>query len=98
MATIDPANTTLLVEAERWHAAALREVLVRVFEADPNLADEYLEALATSSPEERLLALHDDPLDIATTITGFSLNQDRASVYSEFVKEIESGSLEQRPK
>jgi hypothetical protein len=98
MATIDPANTALLVEAEKWHAAALKEILSTVFEVDPNLADEYLRALAESPPDERLLALHDDPLDVATMLTGFSVNQDQLSVYDEMLKASENVSLEGIPK
>jgi hypothetical protein len=98
MTTIDPSNTTLLVEAEKWHAAALKEILSTVFEADPNLANEYFEALAKSSPEERLLALHDDPIDVATMLTGFSVDQDQLSAYSEMLKASEVISLEGLPK
>jgi hypothetical protein len=89
MATIDPTNTVLLAEAERAHESALRDILSNVFEADQDLADWYLRALADAAPEERLLALHDDPMDIATMLTGFSVNQEQLVAYNEMVRTFE---------
>jgi hypothetical protein len=54
-----------------------------VLNADDKLARQYQEALADSSPYERLLALHDSPLEIAAMLADVPVTDDIRARYDE---------------
>ncbi len=66
MASIDPSDP--LGEARYW--TTVRETLCRVFDADPDLAEQYRRRLLDAPAEERLLIYHNEPLDIAADLVG----------------------------
>ena len=81
MTTLDPNRPKELALSESRYWKALEATLERVFEADPVLVTGYRRGLAEAPPLQRALALHDDPLDIASTLTGKSLTAERIALY-----------------
>lgn len=51
-------------------ARRLEQTAAIAFETETDVVQEYLESLNTLSPQARLLALHDSPLDVLATLTG----------------------------
>jgi 5,6,7,8-tetrahydromethanopterin hydro-lyase len=72
MPTIAPSETNRLEELERKFIFALKAALTRLG-ARTDFADSYYSQLRTASPDERLLALHDDPSEVASVLAGVSL-------------------------
>jgi uncharacterized membrane protein YeaQ/YmgE (transglycosylase-associated protein family) len=88
MTSIDPTN---LKEYERlesmfWHT--LRQTFSRVLDKSTEPVDYYRASLSKASPYERLLALHDDPLDVAAVLAGVTLTPDIMSRYEALLSKI----------
>jgi hypothetical protein len=82
MTTFDPYQTREdlgVYEARFW--VTLKNTLSTVFDADEMLASSYLIDLYKAPPLQRALALHDDPLDVASALTGFSVTTERIAAY-----------------
>jgi hypothetical protein len=63
----------------------LRQTFTDVLGIEPSLVDAYRAELQEASPYERLLALHDDPLDVAAVLTGITLTPEISSRYQELL-------------
>jgi 5,6,7,8-tetrahydromethanopterin hydro-lyase len=62
-----------LTDDERQRFWALvRNALGKIFDADPQLADEYRNELENASVGERIAAYHDSPLSVAADLAGWS--------------------------
>lgn len=70
MIALNPDRKEELDAFERRYWSVVRSTLATVFEADPGLATQYQHRIADAPPLQRALALHDDPLDLAATLTG----------------------------
>jgi hypothetical protein len=81
MTSLDPYRAEELRASEARYWEALQTTLALVFDADPHLAANYRRGLIEAPPLQRALALHDDPLDVASTLTGKSLTADRVALY-----------------
>ncbi|MET4489044.1 hypothetical protein [Bradyrhizobium sp. LA7.1] len=85
MTTFDPSQTEDLAVYEAHFMGTLKSTLTTVFDADPTLASRYWSDLREAPPLQRALALHDDPLDVASTLTGQFLTADRIALYDAMV-------------
>jgi len=81
MTTLDPNRTEELAASEARYWEVLQTTLEFVFDADPSLVARYRRGLIEAPPLQRALALHDEPLDVASTLTGKSLTADRVALY-----------------
>jgi hypothetical protein len=70
-----------LAAAEERFWPILEATLHVVYDADPDLATQYRRDLSDAPPLQRALALHDEPLDVATILTGRKPSSDRVAVY-----------------
>src|ERR1700761_5233619 len=75
-----------LLEDRFWQA--LRLTFSRVFLTDVEPVEEYRASLSSSSPYERLLALHDDPLDVAAVLLGVKLTPEITERYDAVMKTL----------
>ena len=80
MTTFDPSQTEDLAVYQAHFMGTLKSTLTTVFDADPTLASRYWSDLREAPPLQRALALHDDPLDVASTLTGQFLTADRIAL------------------
>jgi hypothetical protein len=74
MPAIAPSETERLAELEREFIRVLKITLSKLG-AETDLADLYYSRLRTASPDERLLALHDNPLEVASVLAGVPLTK-----------------------
>jgi hypothetical protein len=86
MTALDPNLAEEFAAFEERYWKALQTTLELVFEAGPGLAAHYRRGLINAPPLQRALALHDDPLDIASTLTGKSLTADRVALYDAIMR------------
>jgi hypothetical protein len=70
MPSLDTKDFDLIFEFERDFARTLRSMLADVFEVDAEIGDTYLRSLASAPLYERLIALHQSPIDVASMLTG----------------------------
>jgi hypothetical protein len=75
-----------LLENRFWHM--LRQTFSRVLVTGIEPVDEYRASLSNSSPYERLLALHDDPLDVAAVLLGVTLTPEIISRYEALISAV----------
>jgi len=61
----------------------LHDVLEQILLVDGDLASQYRRQLESASTYEKLLALHDDPIDVAATLAGISLTEEHLARYDE---------------
>ena len=66
------------LESHFWEA--VRNAL-SILDADTVLADDYRARLKNAPSAERLLALHEDPIDVAATLAGISLTDAQLQNY-----------------
>jgi hypothetical protein len=92
MTALDPNNAKELASQEVFFWNSLRNTLSLVYEADPALADYYRRTLAKAPPLQRALALHDEPLDAASTLTGVAPTADHIVKYDTLRELIETES------
>jgi len=86
MAAIDPSNATYISELEIKFWTRLRSALVDVLGVDGQVATDYREQLANAPSFEKLLALHDDPIDVAAALSGISLTEEHLVRYDDTMK------------
>jgi hypothetical protein len=88
MTSIDPADLEeyRLLERRFWNT--LQQTFSRVLNTSTGVVDDYRASLAEASSYERLLALHDDPLDVAADLSGITLTPEMVSRYGELLSEI----------
>ena len=78
----DPLSS-LPPELEIMFWTLLRDTLERVLKADGSLAAQYKAQLESASACEKLLALREDPIDVAATLAGISLTKQHLDRYDE---------------
>jgi hypothetical protein len=81
MTSISPTNRREYRLLERKFWQILRQTFSEVFVTSTEPVDQYWASLSKSSPYERLLALHDDPLDVAAVLLGVTLTPEITSRY-----------------
>ncbi|MFK4489681.1 hypothetical protein [Bradyrhizobium sp. USDA 336] len=88
MKALDPNRAEELAAFEARYWPVLQITLRRVFDADPSMAEHYRLGLMAGTPLQRALALHDDPLDVAATLSGKSLTADRVALYDNLISSL----------
>jgi 5,6,7,8-tetrahydromethanopterin hydro-lyase len=81
MPSIDPLSDRIPQEFESSFWKLVSGALSEVLGVDGDLAEQYRAQLKGASARERLLALHDDPIDVAATIAGISLTREHLRQY-----------------
>jgi len=71
------------LEAVYW--GRLEATLHFVFHAERSVAARYRSSLRSAPPLQRALALHDDPFDVAATLTGEEPTADRIALYDKLL-------------
>jgi hypothetical protein len=87
MTSISPTNRREYRLLERRFWQTLRQTFSKVFVTGTEPVDLYQVSLSNSSPYERLLALHDDPLDVAAVLLSVTLTPEIISRYEAMVSE-----------
>jgi hypothetical protein len=87
MTAIGPANWEEYEPLKRRFRELLRQTVIRVLKTSMDPIDEYWSSLSDSSPGEQLLALHDDPLDLAAVLTGVTLTPEMTERYDRMLSE-----------
>jgi hypothetical protein len=85
MPAIDAAASDYQFDHEDRFWRILNATLSRVMRDELGLAERYRASLANASRLERLLALHDDPIDIAASLTGVRLSDEHLVQYDEIL-------------
>jgi hypothetical protein len=88
MPAIGEEDEEYLAELERDYAFVLHAVLRNIFEARPAVADGYLAELADCPPFERLLALHEPPIEVASELTGIPITEEMQLRYEEILRSL----------
>jgi hypothetical protein len=73
MPTIDLTGVVVNPELESSFWRHLRAVVTNIFKADEEVAERYQLSLAGASPAERMLAMHESPLEVAASLTGTTI-------------------------
>jgi 5,6,7,8-tetrahydromethanopterin hydro-lyase len=89
MPSIDPLSDRIPQEFESNFWKLVSDALSEVLGVDGDLAQQYRAQLEGASARERLLALHDDPIDVAATIAGISLTREHLSQYDSLRNRLE---------
>lgn len=84
MAVIDPSSIALYDHGESAYASLLRRTATEVLDSQVEPINAFLTDLANVPSEVRLFLLHDDPLDVASELTGRPINESVRSRYAEF--------------
>ena len=95
MPSIDPADLSLFPEVEDRFWQRLHYALDHALSADGDLARQYQLKLESASSFERLLALHDDPIDVAATLAGIVLTEDHLARYRAMAELLTPSGLEE---
>jgi hypothetical protein len=90
MATIDDTNYELLAAIEHDYARILRDVVTQIFDENVEVADSFKRSLEDSPIRERLLALHESPLEIAAALTGRSIDDRMRGQYERLLADARS--------
>jgi len=90
MAIIDDTNYDLLSTIGRDYARILRAVVTQIFDENAELADSFERSLEDSPARERLLALHESPLEIAAALTGRAINDRIRAQYERLLADARS--------
>lgn len=93
MTSIDQNDSRRLARLESDYARILRNVISEIFNTDPEGAESYLHELADCTPYERLLALHESPIVLASLLTGIEINDEMQSQYEIMLNETHPRSL-----
>ena len=87
MTSISPTNKRVYRLLERRFWQTLRQTFSKVFVTGTEPVDIYRASLSNSSRYEQLLALHDDPLDVAAVLLGVTLTPEIISRYEAMLSE-----------
>ena len=93
MASLDTKDFDLILEFERDFARTLSLTLTHIFDASSEVAGAYIESLATAPLFERLLALHESPIEVAATLTGTPITDEMNSRYEDLLVRQDSPRL-----
>src|SRR5437764_1188509 len=97
MPSIDPNNVDDLRVLEHDFWETLRATVSNVFGSHTGVAERYRREMLKAPPLQRALALHDDPLDVASTLTGAAVTEKHIALYeamnAERSADAEPGSL-----
>jgi hypothetical protein len=93
MPEIDPSTLVSRPELESAFWRQVRAVVSDVFEADDAPVERYQILLAIASPTERLLAMHESPLEVASGLTGIAITADHIERYERLAAEFEERAL-----
>lgn len=96
MTVFDPNQREVLDALESDYWQTLETTLKVVFDAPPEVALRYRRRLTEAPPLQRALALHDDPLDLATTLIGKSPSPERVALYDKMISPYPSGDVVER--
>jgi hypothetical protein len=83
MASVTPADVGPYLDLESQFWQAVSAAITTVLHADKSLVEQYRARLGSSSPYERLLALHDDPLDVAAMLANVTITNEIRARYDE---------------
>jgi hypothetical protein len=85
MASVDTKDVDLIVEFERDFARTLRNTLSYIFDANADIGNAYIESLANAPFHERLIALHESPIDVASALTGTAVTDEMIARYEDLM-------------
>jgi hypothetical protein len=85
MASLDTRDFDLILEFERDFARTLRNTLSHIFDANADIGSAYIESLANAPLHERLIALHESPIDVASTLTGIAVTDAMIARYDDLM-------------
>lgn len=85
MPTIDAVASDYQFEHEEQFWKILNATLSKVMHAEQDVAERYRAELASAPPLERLLALHDDPIDVAASLADVSLTDEHLVRYDKIL-------------
>jgi hypothetical protein len=88
MTAIGPESWYEYEPLQRRFWDLLRQAFIRVLDTSTEPIDEYRASLSNASRDEQLLALHEDPLDVAAVLTGVTLTPEMISRYDTMLSEI----------
>src|SRR5690242_2489900 len=89
MPAIDPGTLVNRPELESAFWWLVRAAVSEVLGADDAPVERYQILLATASPAERLLAMHETPLEVASGLTGIAITPDHIERYERLAVEFE---------
>jgi hypothetical protein len=87
MASIDQKDIAVVIALEYDFVRLLRGTISTIFEVDSELADIYQKSLVNSPALERVFALHEDPIDVASTLTGVPVTEHHRKRYDAMLRE-----------
>ena len=90
MASIDHTNYRLLAAIERDYARILRDVVTKIFDGDVEIAHSFQQSLKDSPVHERLLALHESPLEVAASLVGRPVDERMRGQYDRLLADVHS--------
>jgi hypothetical protein len=73
---VDHRDYQLIADLERNFADTMRTVIGQLLHSDVNLVEEYQRTMAMRPSYERLLALHESPLEVASRLAGVSITDE----------------------
>ncbi len=85
MPAIDAAPSDYQFEQEQRFWKILNATLSKVMRNERGLGERYRAELANAVPLERLLALHDDPIDVAASLADVRLTDEHLAQYDEIL-------------
>jgi hypothetical protein len=80
MPVVDYQDAELLAELEERFFVQLRKAVAEVFAQDTDIVNDYRRAFDEAPPAERLLALHEAPIDVASRLTGIPYPRSQPAV------------------
>jgi hypothetical protein len=83
MTTVDHRQFELIGDLEREFAETMRTVIGQLLNSDVEVVEEYQQMISARPSYERLLALHESPLEVASRLTGVSVTDQIAEKYDQ---------------
>jgi hypothetical protein len=92
MPMIEPSDSELESEFAQRFWEVLQATMQTIFPSHINAVWRYKEQLDSATPTERLLALHDDPIDVAATLAGSAITPEMLALYDKVVGRLDNFS------
>jgi hypothetical protein len=89
MAVINPDVFDATSNGDEQFWEILQLTLMDVFRVDPSIARRYRDSLAEASNLERLLVIHDEPIDVAASLANIKITDAHSVRYNTLVAEVE---------
>jgi hypothetical protein len=83
MASLDANDFGLILQFERHFARTLGRTLSSVFDAHEDVGNAYIESISAAPWPERLIALHESPIDVAAMLTGAPITDEMRARYND---------------